>query len=480
MTGGTHPPEQRAEDQAADQAQARAEGARQEETRPDARSAQTGLFAAGIVLGLMAEQVVLFAVPLLIYQDSRKVSLLGLAYALEWVPYLIAYPLGGILADRDGGPRLFRYANTGRAVVLAATVALCLAEPGWTIPVLMVNGALLTTLVAPIHMAIEKVVPQLSRGEALARMQGMVQNMELLSLALGPGLAMVAVALLGKVWLLGMAAAMFAVAAACWLSVPRTAAAPSTGDARTALAELRLGWSLLLGNRPVVLLAAVNFTMNLALAATMGANAAVVTGVFHRSQSAFAMLNVFAGLAGLLNLAVTPLLLKRYQPKVVGTVGFALACCSLLVLGLAHSYPVYAIGFVAVEVGVAYYNTFNRTQRVQVIPSEHLGKVMGPFFLINVLAFPIGGLLISTVGAWIGPQHLVAWLAVLLAAVGAVLVPLTARSLQRSIAGRRQQSADRATDRPTGTPADAGTDSPAHPRDPLDTLDRLTESEAKA
>ncbi|MDH6578164.1 MFS transporter [Kitasatospora sp. MAP5-34] len=403
---------------------------------PRLRSARVGLFAVGITVGLMAEQVVLFAVPLLIYQDSRRVSLLGLAYALEWAPYLIAYPLGGILADRDGGPRLFRVANVGRALVLGSSVVLCLGEPGWTIPVLMVNGALLTTLVAPIHMAIEKVVPQLGQGEALARMQGMVQNMELLSLALGPGLAMVAVVLLGKVWLLGLAAGMFATAAACWLSLPRAAAAPTGGDARTALAELRLGWSLLFGNRPVVLLAAVNFTMNLALAVTMGANAAVVTGVFRQPQSAFAMLNVFAGVAGLLNLAVTPVLLKRFQPKVIGTVGFALACCSLLLLGLSHSYPVYAIGFVAVEVGVAYYNTFNRTQRVQVIPSEHLGKVMGPFFLINVLAFPIGGLLISTVGAWVGPQHLVAWLALLLAVVGAVLVPLTARSLQNSISGR--------------------------------------------
>ncbi|GAA1989741.1 MFS transporter [Kitasatospora viridis] len=433
------------------------------------RSARILLFAAGIIVGLMAEQVVLFAVPLIIYQDSKRVSMLGLAYALEWVPYLLAYPLGGVLADRDGGPRLFRFANCGRALVLASTVVLCLAEPGWSIPVLMVNGALLTTLVAPIHMAIEKVVPQLGQGEALARMQGLVQNMELLSLALGPGLAMAAVVLLGKVWLLGLAAGMFAAAAVSWLSVPRTAVAASAAGARAALAELRLGWTLLFDNRPVVLLAAVNFTMNLALAATMGANAAVVTGVFGQSQSAFGMLNVFAGLAGLLNLAVTPLLLKRYPARVVGAVGFALACCSLLVLGLARSYPVYAIGFVAVEVGVAYYNTFNRTQRVQVIPSEHLGKVMGPFFLINVLAFPIGGLLISTVGSWAGPQHLVAALAVLLAAVGAVLVPLTARSLARSIAGRERSPADTSDTLHTlkDTVADTLTDA-------------LVESEAKA
>jgi hypothetical protein len=398
--------------------------------------ARVRLFALGILTGLMAEQLVLFAVPLLIYQDTERVSLLGLAYALEWLPYLAAYPVGGVLADRDGGPRLFRIANSGRAAVLGSSVVLCLAEPGWTVPVLMVNGALLTTLVAPVHMAIEKVVPQLGGGQALARRQALVQNVELLSLALGPGLAMAAVAVAGKVWLLSLAAGMFALAAACWSVLPRNAPAPAAGDLRAAAAELRLGWSLLFGNRPVVLLAAVNFTMNLTLAATLGANAAVVTGVFHQPQSAFAMLNVFAGLAGLLNLAVTPILLKRFPARMIGTTGFVTVCCSLLALGLTHSYPVYATGFVVLEVGVAYYNTFNRTQRVQVIPSEHLGKVMGPFFLINVMSFPIGGLLISTIGAWAGPQRLVAGLAVLLAVVGVVLLPLTASSLQRSIAAR--------------------------------------------
>ncbi|MER5886128.1 MFS transporter [Streptomyces sp. NPDC001941] len=401
------------------------------------RSPRVWLFAIGILVGLMAEQLVLFAVPLLIFQDTGKVSMLGLAYALEWVPYLAAYPIGGVLADRDGGPRLFRLANSGRAAVLGSSVVLCLLQPGWSVPVLMVNGALLTTLVAPVHMAIEKVVPQLASGERLARMQATVQNVELLSLALGPGLAMAAVAVVGKLWLLGLAAGMFAVAALCWLALPKSAsAAPVGGDVRAAVAELKLGWTLLVGNRPVVLLAAVNFSMNLALAATLGANAAVVTGVFHQSSTAFASLNVFAGLAGLVNLAVMPLLLKRWSPRAIGVTGFVTVCASLLLLGLARSYPVYVVWFVAVEIGVAYYNTYNRTQRVQVIPGEHLGKVMGPFFLINVLAFPIGGVLISTVGAWAGPQRLVVGLAVLLAAVGAVLVPLTTRSLQRSIALR--------------------------------------------
>ncbi|MYR84803.1 MFS transporter, partial [Streptomyces sp. SID685] len=59
-----------------------------------------GLFGTGVLLGLMAEQVVMFAVPLLLFQDTKQVSTLGFAFALEWLPGLIAYPFAGLIADR--------------------------------------------------------------------------------------------------------------------------------------------------------------------------------------------------------------------------------------------------------------------------------------------------------------------------------------------------------------------------------------------
>ncbi|MET9834563.1 MFS transporter [Streptomyces sp. NPDC006385] len=408
-----------------------------------AARAQRVLFAGGVLLGLTAEQVVLFSVPLLIYQETGNVSTLGIAYAVEWLPCLLAYAFAGVLADRDGGPRLFFRANTGRALVLACAVVLCLARPSWTTAVLMVNGALLATLVAPVRMAIEKVVPQLAKGDDLAKTQALVQNTELLAQALGPGLAMGAVVVLGKLWLLGLAAAMFAVAALCWLPLPRpvrdpapAAADGATGTARATLAELALGWRLLAGNRPVMLLACVNFSINLVFATVLGANAAVVTGVLKAPESSFALLNMCVGVAGFLNLMLTPVLLKRFDVRFVGALGFTVLCAALLVLGLAPSFGVYGTAFVLGMCGVAYFNIFNRTQRVRVIPKEHLGKVMGPFFLLNLLSFPIGGLLISAFGASLGPQRLVAVLALLLTAFGAVLLPLTMRSFRTALAAR--------------------------------------------
>lgn len=406
-------------------------------------SLHRGLFATGVLLGLIAEQVVLFAVPLLIFQDTGDVSTLGFAFALEWLPGLLAYPFAGLIADRDGGARLFSRVSVGRAAVLGLVVVIVVAEPGWTTAALMTNGALLSILAAPVRMSVEKMVPQVARGEKLATTQSLVQNMELLAMALGPALAAVAVLVLGKVWLLALAAGVFLLAAACWLPLPRQKWQPGNGGGtREILGELGLGWRLLIRNRPVRLLAVLNFAINLVFATVLSANAALVTGVFGASESSYGMLNTFVGIVGLGNLLVIPLLLRKLDVHVLGVIGFTALCAALFVAGTASSFAVYGTAFVAGMTGVAYYNVFNRTQRIKVIPQEHLGKVMGPFYLLNLLSYPMAGLLVGTAGEAIEPQDLVTVLAVLLSVFGAVLLPLVMRSFRQVLAPRDTGSPD--------------------------------------
>ncbi|WP_405483640.1 MFS transporter [Streptomyces sp. NBC_00009] len=394
------------------------------------------LFACGVLLGVVAEQMVLFAVPLLIFQDTKEVSALGLAYAIEWLPALLAFPFAGLLADRDGGARLFSVVTAGRAVVLGGALVGCLAAPSLLTPILMTAAPLLSLLMAPVRMSVEKVVPQLAKGTEMAKIQGLVQSMEVSAMAVGPALAMLGVAFIDKVWLLGAAAAVFAAAAACWLPLPRGLRTSSTGGVAEIVAELRLGWALLVRSRPLVLLASLNFSINLVFAVVLAANAALVTGVFHAPESSFALLNICIGVLGIVNLLVIPFLLRYVNVRVLGIFGLALLCSCLLLIGFASSMQLYAPAFVAAMVGVTYFNVFNRTQRIKVLPEEHLGKVMGPFYLLNMLAMPIAGILVAGSGSNLGPQQLVLVLAVALTAFGALMLPLTIRAFGGAIAAR--------------------------------------------
>ncbi|MFJ5631817.1 MFS transporter [Streptomyces goshikiensis] len=397
------------------------------------------LFASGVLLGLVAEQVVLFAVPLLIYQDTHEVASLGFAFALEWLPGLIAYPFAGLIADRDGGARLFSRVTAARAVVLLGVLLICLSQPSWTTGALMTGGAFLSVFMAPTRMAVEKMVPQLAKGDKVATTQSLVQNMELLAMALGPALAILAASALGKVWLLMIAGGAFALASATWLPLPRGLRAPSTdgpGAVGRIFSELGLGWRLLIGNTPVLRLGILNFAINLVLASVLSVNAALVTDVFDAPDSSFGWLNTFVGVTGLLNLMVIPFLLRRLGVGSLGVIGFSLMCVALLTAGFAPSFAVYGPAFVAILIGDAYYNVFNRTQRLKVIPEEHLGKIMGPFYLLNLLSFPLAGLLVAGLATAMGPQRLVVVLSVLLCLFGAVFLPLTIRSFTQAIAAR--------------------------------------------
>jgi Na+/melibiose symporter-like transporter len=398
------------------------------------------------MLGLIAEQTVLFAVPLLIYQRTGSLTYSGVAYAVEWVPALLAYPFAGLLADRLGGTRLFLYANRIRMICLALAVMVCWQAPGMTIAALMVNSVFLSALIAPMRMSVEKTVPVLAEGDTLSRLQSLVQNVELLAMALGPAFAAGLAQWLGKLPLLLVAAAAFSVAAWCWKDLPtsvRSRAAPGRVGA-----DLLLGWRLLIGNRPVVLLAAVNFTINLSFAIATSANAYLIIGVFRASDSTFGMMNTGAGVLGLLNLLLVPRLMGSWSVYRLGACGFSLMCFGLVCMGLAASVGVYLLSFLAAMAGAAWYNVFNRTLRVRAIEREHLGKVIGPFYLVNGLSYPIAGLITAGLGPLVGIQNIMLFMSFLLAFPGAWVLWVTARLFRKKLEG--QPAPVQAAGRPQG------------------------------
>ena len=399
-------------------------------------------FAFGVMLGLIAEHTVLFAVPLIIFQDTGSVAYSGIAYAVEWVPALIAYPFAGMLADRVGGRRMFLVANTARCLCLLLAVALCWLAPGATVAVLMVN----------IRMSIEKTVPVLAEGDTLARLQSLVQNVELLAMALGPAFAAGLAHWVGKLSLLVVASLAFGTAAACWLQMPsglRKAAVTATRIRE----DLALGWKLLIANRPVIMLACVNFTINLSFAIAISANAYLITGVFHAPDGVFGLMNAGAGLLGLLNLMLIPRLLNSWSIYRLGASGFAVMCVGLMWMGWASNVWVYVASFLSAMAGVAWFNVFNRTQRIKAIEPEHLGKVIGPFYLINCMSYPIAGAVTATAGAWFGVQHVVQVMALVLALPGSLLLWFTVQRFRALFEGRQARAAAAAPIAESASPA---------------------------
>jgi hypothetical protein len=276
-------------------------------------------------------------------------------------------------------------------------------------------------------------VPLIAGPERLAHCQSLVQNMELLAMALGPALAAGLAMYTDKRWLLGLAAVALFAAALFWRGLP-TARTAASGPS-SVFNDLALGWRLLLGNPPVLTLAGLNFTINLAFAAVLSANAFVISGVFSAADGVFGLMNAGAGALGLLNFILVPRLLARMSIYRLGALGFALLCLGLICMGVANGVLLYALSFLLAMAGCALFNVFNRTQRIKAIDRAHLGKVMGPFYLVNLLSYPLGGLLTASVGHVYGAQVLILVLALVLTIPGTLLFILTTRRFQLALGG---------------------------------------------
>ena len=115
----------------------------------------------------IADQILLFIVPLVVYQTTQDIGLSGLAFALETLPRFLSFPICGALCDRISPVRLLHWSQVTRALVCLAGAALGLAfdHIGWLVGVSAVCGVLTTQG----GMAREVILPQAFKKNIASR-----------------------------------------------------------------------------------------------------------------------------------------------------------------------------------------------------------------------------------------------------------------------------------------------------------------------
>ncbi len=74
-------------------------------------------FFCSLFVARLADQILLFLVPLVVFQTTRQVSWSGLAFFIETLPRYLVFPFFGALCDRVSPLRLMRVSQTVRALV---------------------------------------------------------------------------------------------------------------------------------------------------------------------------------------------------------------------------------------------------------------------------------------------------------------------------------------------------------------------------
>lgn len=373
--------------------------------RPTADRARNQLFLLGaFTVSTVGDWLYRLALPFLVLELTGSAIGAGLAYAVEYAPYVFFSMLGGVAADRFDRRRLLILADLGSALIVGMLAALVTAgvDAVWLVFVV----AFAVSSIRPFyHPAFQSILPSLVPAEGLTRANARIQSIESVLSFAGPVLGGAVIAAVGTSNALWLNAVSFLLSALAIVGIRAAVArARPIGhtriwqDLREAVAYLRgdrvtLWASLLMAGTNVGLLM-IEANLIFYLVRLRGLPVAAVGIVF----AAF-------GVGAVLGAMSAPWLCRRFPPGhliITGMIGAGLMTALLGVLpGLVGTALAWgAVGTFVMLLVVTWFSL-----RQQIVPQRLLGRVVALSRMLSFATIPpaaaVGGVLLSLgSGAW--------------------------------------------------------------------------------
>jgi MFS family permease len=374
-------------------------------------------FFFSMFLSRLADQILLFIVPLVVFQTTRSVSWAGLAFFVESLPRYLAFPVCGALCDRFSPVRILHVSQVYRALACAMTVALYGLFDGiqWLVILSAVCGVLTTQGI----MAREVVMPHIFQHYTYAKTLSYSQIADQSGLVLGPLVAALMLEVWQWPWVVLAIAALFVLADLAmrvWqrnttvdLPLHEQPAGIWLQPLRTAFGHIRNRMAL----KRIITLAV---GVNLIVGVTLATSAAMVTGQYAADKDAYALLQAAGAVVTLVILFY--LARSTLALKALGGLSYSMIVVGALVTAISPGLWAYAVGFLLVSGFDKMFNVYMRSMRQRVIPVQDFGKTVGVITLLNNLAQPLAGLMIAVLAAPFGTQTVILLLSAISALIG--------------------------------------------------------------
>lgn len=374
-------------------------------------------FFVSMFLSRLADQILLFIVPLVVFQTTRSVSWAGLAFFVESLPRYLAFPVCGALCDRFSPVRILHVSQVYRALACAMAVALYGLFDGiqWLVILSAVCGVLTTQGI----MAREVVMPHIFQHYTYAKTLSYSQIADQSGLVLGPLVAALILEVWQWPWVVLAIAALFVLADLAmrvWqrnttvdLPLHEQPAGIWLQPLRTAFGHIRNRMAL----KRIITLAV---GVNLIVGVTLATSAAMVTGQYAADKDAYALLQAAGAVVTLVILFY--LARSTLALKALGGLSYSMIVVGALVTAISPGLWAYAVGFLLVSGFDKMFNVYMRSMRQRVIPVQDFGKTVGVITLLNNLAQPLAGLMIAVLAAPFGTQTVILLLSAISALIG--------------------------------------------------------------
>lgn len=378
-------------------------------------------FFAGRFLSTMADQVLLFAIPLIIYQKTNSAAMSGLAFFIEWLPALIFIPFIGILLDYFSDKKIYIITEITRACFCILTVISVQAYPDFVFIILSIASAIFALLNAQTFIALETTIGRRLTHQEIPKLQSIIQLMDQLSMVLGPALAALLLILVNKEELIIFAGICYLLSSFTIKFISNLELKKNEkifSNLKQTKENITFGFKFVLKTKPIFILVLMASLFNLLIGVIMASNPSIVIGFFHKNQVLFATLGTAAGIISILSLALIPLVLKKLNLILLGSISMGCLLLSGIILGLSPTFWFYLVGYCFLWMATSIFNVFNRSERIRIIDKSYLGKVISIIILFNRATLPIAGLLV----AWLNSYSLES--KYILALIAAIVCPI--------------------------------------------------------
>ena len=383
-------------------------------------------FFISLFVSRLADQILLFIVPLIVFQTTNSVSWAGLAFFFESLPRYLSFPVCGALCDKYPPVRILHISQIYRAVACVIAMALYAVFDGiyWVVILSALCGVLTTQGV----MAREVLMPHIFKHYTYGKTLSYSQIADQSGLVLGPLVAALLLEFWAWHWVVIAVAGLFVLADLAMLFWQRNTNVnlPTFEQHQDVwLQPLRIAFRHIRQLAELKKIIALAVGVNLIIGVTLATSAAMVIGQYAAGKQSYAGLQA-AG--ALVTIAILFYLARSTLPlKVLGSLSYCMIACGALITALSPNIWVYTLGFLLITGFDKMFNIYFRSVRQKVIPPQDFGKTVGVVSLLNNLSQPVAGLLIALLAAPLGTQTVILVLSGLTALIGVAVVALARR-----------------------------------------------------
>ena len=347
-------------------------------------------------VGSLANQLLQFLLPVVIYSVTRSALWTGVALIVEWGPRLVSLVLAGAIVDRFGVRTVYVSSDLLRLVAAAATVVVMATDRGaerWgLLAIAVVSGACFEQS----FVAGEKAVRLLAPLATMHRSQSVLGAIDQATLVAAP--------VLGAVMLFAgptLTTSFVTLAFAVDLMLARRLPAHSmtedeAGILRSVIDGIRWVAASPIMRDVVVLTMLINLMLGVILS-----GAPVMLSHYHHSGSYLGMVYTVGGIASIAVLGAAGPMIGRMGLLGVGVLTQLTACAAFAVAGGAHNVGVFTTMVVILLCAESLFTVFMRTVRAHVVPPDAFGRVVGVIMLLNFAPMPLAGVIVGS-SVWAG------------------------------------------------------------------------------